>query len=243
MDGQRNLGGGGFGRRGAQLMQAPASASPAVSQPPSTDWGDRFSVDWRSAGRLAAILSLAPLALLCLDALLSGTTLITPISPLFVNIMRGVGLALGVPLALFTVVSPAVQMGIVRKGLVLLFLPIFTAFAGGEAAWRIADWTEFSFSSAAYAPATYPIIRANRGRKGRRDSVEIDPFNLRDATAIAVPSAQFQSIRENASDYCITVMQRRSASGAIEILNDGVLNLSGPAPATLTECRSAKGAQ
>jgi hypothetical protein len=38
-------------------------------------------------------------------------------------------------------------------------------------------------------------------------------------------------------------MQRRSASGAIEILNDGVFNLSPPTPGVLTECAGAKGAQ
>jgi hypothetical protein len=38
-------------------------------------------------------------------------------------------------------------------------------------------------------------------------------------------------------------MQRRSASGAIEILNDGVYNLGSPAPAILSQCPEAKQAQ
>jgi hypothetical protein len=132
--------------------------------------------------------------------------------------------------------KPHVPMGVVKKLLIILFMPVLVGFAGGEVAWRIADWTEFGFSSAPFAPARYPITYGSFGRKGARDSVQIDPFNLRDSTSIALPAAQFAALWPNQSDYCIQVMQRRSASGAIEILNDGVFTLHEPAPATLTLC-------
>ena len=71
-----------------------------------------------------------------------------------------------------------------------------------------------------------------------RDAFEIDPFDV-GGTKIAVPSTQYYAMRANAEDYCIAVMQRRSPSGAIEILNDGVFNFNSPAPAVLTPCPEA----
>lgn len=178
-------------------------------------------------------------ALLCVETMLSGTSLITPINPLFVNIMWVVGFVLGIPLAALTVLRPHKPMGVPKMLFIFLFLPFLSAFAADGAAWRIADWTEFAFSNAQFEPATYPIKYASHGRKGRRDSFEIDPFDLKNGTDIAVPSAQFDAIWPNHDDYCITVMQRRSASGAIEILNDGVFTLNEPAPAVLTRCPGA----
>ena len=238
-----NLVAGGFGRRGGQLLEAPRSATVAA---PTTSNAGRVNAlpgERLSAGKVIAIFYLTLLALIGLDALLSGTTLITPISPAFINVMRGLGLVLGVPLSLFLVSSPAIEMSMVRKGLALLCVPVLSGFAGGEAAWRIADWIEFPFASTAFVPATYPVTHASSGRRGRRDALEIDPFDVGDSTAIAVPRGQFQSVWRNASDYCITVMQRRSASGAVEILNDGVFNLSQPAPAILPPCPQTKPAQ
>lgn len=199
-------------------------------------------VDRISALRLAAIILSGLLVLLCIEALFSGTSLITPINTTFLNAMRVLGFVLGVPLALLVILKPHQPMGVLKKGMVLLFLPFLTGFVGGEAAWRISDWTEFGFSSAAYEPAVYPIKYASHGRKGRRDSFEIDPYQAGESTDIAVPSAQFDAIWPNYDGYCITVMQRKSASGAIEIVNDGVFMLREPAPAVLTPCGGGSGA-
>jgi hypothetical protein len=227
--------GGGFGRRRSALMGAPA-------QTPVRDAGRSYAfevdepTDRISPLRLAAIVFGALLTLLCIEALFSSTSLITPIDATFLNAMRLVGFALGIPLAILTITRPHEPMGIAKKILILLFLPFLTGFAGGEAAWRISDWTEFAFSSAAYEPAAYPIQYASHGRKGRRDSFEIDPYDAGESTDIAVPSAQFDAIWPDYDGYCITVMQRKSASGAIEIVNDGVFTLREPAPAVLTRC-------
>jgi hypothetical protein len=153
--------------------------------------------------------------------------------------MWAIGITLGIPLAALVVLKPHEPMGAARTVTILLFLPILTGFAANMAAWRIADWIEFGFSSQEFTPASYPIKYASRGRKGQRDSFEIDPFNLKSSTDIAVPSAQLDAIWPNQSDYCITVMQRRSASGAVQILNDGVFTLNEPKPAVLTPCRGA----
>jgi hypothetical protein len=221
-------------------MMPPGAAGRATSRP-DADWSDAPAATGLSRLKLACLILLILPVLICLEAMLSGTSLITPINPLFAKIMWGAGFVLGIPLAAMVVLNPHRPMGAVKTLVILLFLPFLSAFAADSAAWRIADWVEFPASSEKFSPATYPIKYASHGRKGRRDSFEIDPFNLKSTTDIAVPSAQLDSIWPNHSDYCITVMQRRSASGAIEILNDGLFTMREPAPAVLTHCRGSRG--
>jgi hypothetical protein len=244
MDMRNNLSGGNFGRRRSALMGVAPDASASGSRPSYTVEAEGIS-NRISALRLAGYMFGAVLTLLCIEAMLSDTSLITPIDTTFLNIMRVIGLIIGVPLALLVIAKPHQPMGIMKKVMILLCLPLLTGFTGGEVAWRISDWIEFGFSSAEFEPATYPIKYASHGRRGRRDSVEIDPFAVKEGTDIAVPSWQFDSIWPHQSDYCITVMQRRSASGAIEIRNDGVFTLREPAPAVLTRCNgeSAPGSE
>ena len=230
----------GFGRRGGQSIAAPPGASTGGPRPP-VKWSDEPAETSASRLKPAALLLIALLAPICLEAMLSGTSLITPINPLLVNVMRIIGFVLGIPLALLVVLKPSKPMGVLKSLAVLLLIPLFTGFAGDRTAWRIADWVLFSSSSEQFTPADYPIKYASHGRKGRRDSFAIDPFDVKGSTDIAVPSAQFEAIWLHASDYCIRVMQRRSASGAVEIINDGVFTLLEPAPAVLTPCPKAPG--
>lgn len=239
MDARNNLSGGSFGRRRSALTgvapDAPQTGSRLLYMMETDDASGRISVL-----HLLGYVFGGVLALLCIEAMFSGTSLITPINTTFLNGMRVIGLVIGVPLALLVIAKPHQPMGLLKKLMILLFLPLLTGFAGGEAAWRISDWTEFGFSSAEFEPAIYPIKYASHGRRGRRDSVEIDPFAVKEGTDIAVPSWQFDSIWPNHSDYCITVMQRRSASGAIQIRTDGVFTLSEPTPAVLTRCNGER---
>lgn len=239
MDGRNNLAGGGFGRRRSALTGVPGAQ--IGGRPPRAVEADTPS-ESGSRLRLTVYLFGGVLALLSVEAMLSGTSLITPINATFLNIMRALGFVLGVALALFVVARPHEPMGILKKLLILLFLPFLTGFVGGEAAWRISDWVEFGFSSAEFEPASYPIKYASHGRRGRRDSFEIDPFGTKESTDIPVPSFQFDAIWPNHGDYCITVMQRRSPSGAIEIRNDGVYTLREPAPVELTPCQAGNAA-
>ena len=192
----------------------------------------------RSALKLASLVFLALLGLIGIEALLSDTSLITPINPVLLNVMRGAGFVLGIPMAVLSAFNPERQTGIVRKIILLFLIPVGTGFAGGEAAWRIADWNEFAFSNQAFVAASYPITHADRGRKGRRDSSSRSVRRQGWRPYRRPPRA----VRDNLGrprSYCINVLQRRSASGAIEIINDGVFNLRAPAPATLTSCPEA----
>lgn len=232
----------GFGRRDPRPIAMPAGPAGAGArlraernETPAAGGLDRF--------RPALLILFIPPTLLCLEGMLSGTSLLTPIDPLFANIMWWFGFILGIPLAALSVLNPHKPIGPVKSLLVLFGLPFLTAFATEGAAWRIADWVEFTGSSARFEPASYPIKFASHGHKGRRDSFEIDPFDLKSPTYIAVPSAQFDATWLDYSDYCVTVMQRRSASGAVEILNDGIFTLNEPAPAVLSRCSGARGSR
>jgi hypothetical protein len=103
-------------------------------------------------------------------------------------------------------------------------------------AWRMADWWEFGMSRAAFAPATYPIQSLHHGRKGSRDTIEIDPFDTGEATHIPLPPEQYRILYGQVNAYCVTVQQRRSASGAIEIRTDGEYTLMAPDPLQLAPC-------
>lgn len=239
MDTGRDAPGGGFGRRRSQLVESPSRAGREPSKP-FTARTSPSTKERPSPVRLAVLVFLGLAALLALEAIFSNTSLITPINSSFLNIMRGIGLVLGFALGLAVVAAPHVRMGIGKMIITVLFMPILVGFAANEEAWRIANWVDFGFSSAPFTAAQYPIKFARFGRKGSHDSFEIDPFDLKEGTSIGVPAAQFEAIWPDYDDYCITVMQRRSASGAIEILNDGEFTLSEPAPATLTPCPEAQ---
>lgn len=235
MENGRNMTGGGFGRRSVPGVEAPstrARVQPA-KQYVAEDNGLRERLMSFGLGRLAILAVCVPISL---EAIFSSTSLITPINSNLLNITRAVGFILGIPLSLFVITGPEVSMGTAKKVLMVLFTPLFAGFAANEFAWRIADRVEFGFSSAPFAPVSYPITAFSLGRKGARDSFSIDPFDIGERTEIAVPSAQFEAVWLHSDDYCMQVMQRRSASGAVEILNDGVFTLSEPAPAKLTLC-------
>lgn len=243
MDRQIGVSGGGFGRKGGSLLQAPVMATTgdyARSFRPSQSGVDLAEKPVRDFPKLTLQITCVVLLLFWLEALFAGTTLITPINATFQNAMRIGGFLFGIPIGYFTVTSPKIKAGTFKKILILLFMPICTVLAAEGMAWRIANWAAFGFSTSAYSPAEYPIIRANHSRKGRRDSFEINPFKTTIGTDIAVPASQFDAHAADFDDYCVTVMQRRSESGAIEILNDGRYTLHAPQPVVLTRCAAAQ---
>src|SRR4051812_23051146 len=113
MERQRNLVAGGFGRRGGPSVQAPPNRARPAPSPPAAAPGSPASRE--RPVDLVTFVFVALLGLICLDALLSGTSLITPISPVLVNVMRGIGFVLGIPLGLLVAFSPALSIGLVRK--------------------------------------------------------------------------------------------------------------------------------
>ena len=211
------------------LMEAPRAASGATIAAPAIDPTERNR--W-----LIIILMIVP-SFFAVESLLSGTSLITPVSTTFLWTLRGIGLVVGIALmALLWNTDNFQANSAPRKWLTVLVFPLFMAFGFGEMGWRMADWWEFAGSGAQWEVANYPIADVHHGRRSAYDSIEIDPFNVGDKTDIPVSKDQYRELLTTYSGQCIQVSQRHSASGAIEIRTDGRHNLTAPAPAVVGPC-------
>ena len=223
-----------FGQRGATINGQPVDVAASVAR--SVASPSAISDSERVGGlRIVGILCCAVVFLAWLEALLSGTSLITPISQTLLWSLRGIGLAVGIAAAVVVVFGVG-DGSLLRRGATLLFLPLMFAFGFGEIAYRISDWTEFGFSSQPFESAQYPIESIRWGRKGARDSIQIDPFDTGDNTDIPVTSDQYHALVKSSADSCVTVMQRKSKSGAIEIQTNGRYMLSTPAEVPVAHC-------
>ncbi len=239
---------GSFGQRGATLNGAQiggAAAAPALIPQTAitlTAAGQtKAAPDWSSGASFAVVIPLAICALGVLEAMLSNTALITPISNSFLWTMRLIGVAVG--LVAGVVVASTSDFAIWRKLALILFSPLLVGFLFDGIGWRMADWRAFGFSSQPFAPASYPIENVSRGRKGRTSTVSIDPFATGESTRIPISREQYSGLRADIDGLCVTVQQRRSPAGEIEILTDGQFTLSTPDPVEITPCGGSVRAQ
>ena len=223
-----------FGQRGATIDGQPvdvaASVARSVAKPSARSEGETVGLF-----KIVGIVCIAIVFLAWLEALLSGTSLITPISQTLLWSLRGIGLVVGIGAAVVVVFGVG-DGSLMRRGATLLFLPLMFAFGFGEIAYRISDWTEFGFSSQPFESAQYPIASVNHGRRGARSTIQIDPFNTGDNTDIPVSYDQYHQLLTAYSGRCVTVMQRKSKSGAIEIQTNGRYMLSTPPEVPVARC-------
>lgn len=223
-----------FGQRGITVNGEPVTVAASVArsvsqQAPSTE-SERVG-----PLKIFGILFIAFIFLAWLEALLSGTSLITPISPALLWSLRGIGLVVGIGAAVVVVFGVA-DGSLLRRGATLLFLPFMIAWGFGEIAYRISDWTEFGFSSQSFEQTQYPIDSVSHGRRGARSTIQIDPFDTGDTTDIPISYDQYRKLLGASSESCVTVMQRKSASGAIEIQTNGRYVLSAPPEVPVSRC-------
>ncbi len=170
-----------------------------------------------------------------LEALFSGTALITPINSTVEWIMRGIGLAVGiVTIALIWQRIHENSPGW-RAWLTVAMTPLLFAVMFDGIAWRVADWTAFGFSQQPFVKTYYPIKYVSHGRKGRRDSIEINPFHT-GTTDIPIPDEQYDQLWRNHDGMCVGVWQRENAAGAIQIQTDGEYTMGEPEWADVTDC-------
>lgn len=118
-------------------------------------------------------------------------------------------------------------------------VPLFGIALFHNYAWRIENYRQFAFSSAPYETAYYPIKGVDFGRKGRRNELTIDPYKVGDVD-IGISKQQYEMLWpayvKSRSNLCVAVLQRRSSSGAIQILNDGVFTVIEPASREIRDC-------
>lgn len=163
---------------------------------------------------------------LVIEPMTSGASLITPISGSLLWLMRSVGMLMGVSFAILTRdLSPAPPtrhregpLGVALVALVFGFMGLasFDAFA-----WRAARWTAFYGSDQVYSSATYALTTKPDGVLVRKGQVRIDPFDTGRPVAFRLSPEQGNAVNRMSGAICITVKQRRSPSGEIEVLTDG----------------------
>lgn len=195
------------------------------------DEGDRVPLPIVVAGIVGALF-----CALLIDIALSGTALITPINHSWLSGMRLAGVAIGAGGALWLNYHAFYTMVWRFKFAMVLLMVAFGFLAFNAVAYRLVEMREFGFSSAPFEQAIYPIKMVSHGRKGARDTLEIDPFNIKDATNIPIPAEQYDELDIDGDGRCVVVEQRRSASGAIEVRTDGSYTLSPPKPVVITDC-------
>ncbi|MCJ2186807.1 hypothetical protein [Novosphingobium beihaiensis] len=229
---------GGFGKRRIDGLSGVSTAnrSSATAQPrgvtnPAQNSGSGDKVTGR---HLISAAILLVFGVILLEAAFAETSLITPINPLFLWTMRGIGALVGLALGIFTLKTS--NSHIFKRVVSVLFLPFMVAFLFDGIAWRMADWWEFPSSAALWEPMSYPVLRAHQGRKAARNTLEIDPFGVGETTDIPVPRDQFRQVYSGSGNWCVTVLQRRSPRGAIEIRTDGRYTLKPPEPVDLHRC-------
>jgi hypothetical protein len=177
------------------------------------------------------------------EALLSTTSLITPINAQLSYTLRGVGFVTGLIVGLsFALTEKAAAL---KKVFIVVFTPFLAATGFEGLAWRMANMWEFGLSSSPFEQTAYPVKRADPNTSPtksfyKKDTLEIDPFETGVATDIPVPSDQFRQIWLTADEYCVVVRQRRAANGAIQIHTDGQIMFGTPAPVELVPCGNAK---
>lgn len=223
-----------FGQRGITVNGEPvsiaASVASSVAQSAPSAEGERLG-----ALKIVGILFVAFLFLAWFEALLSGTSLITPINQTLLWTMRSLGLVVGIVVTVLTVLTMT-ETSLFKRGITVLVCPLLIAFGFGEIAYRISDWTEFGFSSQPFEQAQYPIESVHHGRKGARNTIQIDPFDTGDSTDIPINYDQYHKLIGASSDSCVSVMQRKSASGAIEIQTNGRYVLKEPEDVPVSRC-------
>lgn len=179
------------------------------------------------------------LLLIFLEACLSKTGLITPLNSIFQWTVVAIGAGASLWAGMRMKDNLTYEGGPLKATLTILALMIAGGFLFYHLAWRVANHWEFAFSGAPFEWASYPIVAAEDGR-GRRSSfqtasVSIAPYT-RGETKIPIPNEQYDHLSNHFEGYCVTVKQRRSASGAIQVAGAGDRRLSVPSHKNIRSC-------
>ncbi len=194
----------------------------------------------RRRQRLVRLLFLVVAALgagLWVEPLITGAALITPLSAWLLWPMRLLGLALGLAVV-SSLDTSAITRWPERIRLVCVFLlvPAIGGLAMNALTWRVARWAEFGLSDRPYVVATYPLSGFAGAQQTWRGRVKIDPFQTGEPLHIRVPPEQAGAVLWSRERLCITVWQRRSSSGAIEVKIDPWRPFARPAEKEIKPC-------
>lgn len=158
------------------------------------------------------------LAVILIEPLVVRAELITPISGYALWPMRAFGLMTGLALVISTPRDGRVDWKGRLRGAVSLVVGCAVGAALADAlTWRAARFLEFGLSDQPFVAATYPLTAGWDGRLVGKGQIRIDPFGTGQPLVIRIAPGQLGYGLAPQLPLCITVMQRRSASGAIEV--------------------------
>lgn len=178
-------------------------------------------------------------ASLFVEGVVSKTAVITPIPRIFqmIVVLSGFGLSIWVTAKLAKQLME--REGPVKGGCVILFMPILGAFLFYGIAWRIENHGNFLFSNELFEPASYPIVEVDcgcgKGSSFATPSVGIDPYGT-GATKIPISNAQYDKIADDYRGLYVTVQQRRSSLGAIQVADTGDRRLTDQPAKNIRAC-------
>ena len=168
---------------------------------------------------------------------LAGSALITPLPSAVVWGAKFAGAVAGIVLVLVLHNNGAFRdQSLPRRWVAAIFAPLLFAALFDSLVWEAANLWQFGFSTAEYERAAYPILHLDRGRRSFNDTAEIDPFHTGEPAAIPIPHHQYIEYAYVSGRFCITVTQRKSRSGAIQVLTDGAYTWAYPRDAQIVPC-------
>lgn len=237
----------GFGRKGLELDTSRGSLEGYQNRSRQAVAREEFDDDFEEAGgnalgglKIFLIGVCVVLGVFTLDALFAGTELITPLPEGVSFYTTATGAALGLLAGFYLWMTVPSMRGIRLTLGMFLGMPLLVGGWANMVLWRVADHVAFDFSDAQWESASYPILYFDLpSRKSfgfDRYAVEIDPFDVGGNTEIPIPEWQYDQFWNARGQLCITVQQRRSESGAIQVLTDGSLTMNEPQPANIHLC-------
>lgn len=188
-------------------------------------------------GSAILCLCLVVLGTVLIEPLVVRSELITPLSGYVLWPMRLFGLLTGLSIALASFEATQVDWKGWLNRAVLLVCSCGLGMAAFDAlTWRAARWYEFGLSNQPFVAKTYVLSLNSYGRYVHKARVRLDPFETGQPLVIHVPPHQLGAWEWSGKPLCITVMQRQSRTGAVEVKTEAWRPFRTPVPKPIEPC-------
>lgn len=213
------------------------SASDQVFYDSDDAGSSRFDINDKKTWIFAAVILV--FVIITLDDFFAHTSLITPINSTILWTFTGICAVIGFVLGVWHWLTSAnIERGVRTTIAMFLGVPLFAGAWGNVTAWRMAEHFEFDFVDAAWQSADYPITSVHEPSRKRpfvRSTIAIDPFGAGEAD-LPIPDSQLDQLYYSYDGMCVTVMQRTSPGGAVQIQTSGSITGSEPPPQPVHAC-------
>lgn len=155
---------------------------------------------------------------LVVEAAACGVELITPLEPSWIHGLRIAGGLYGIAAAANLMLCRARPDRALNRMVLWVVISLGGAMAFTAIGWRMAALMAFANSAAPWEDARFGVESAHRSDKSAAYHLTIDPLHTGRAIQVPITAQQYRAIRQQGGgDLCVTLPQRRAASGAIEV--------------------------